>query len=149
MKRLILAVCSAALALTVSACNFGGEGTVRSAATIAASSADAIGLTPPTPAANTAADERAVTLAAASVDTAAITASALVRTCAAAAAVYPSCPFLAGSPSARRIATGLDRARHGVNAAAAARRAGNSATYRAALAEAEAALAEVRSAIGG
>lgn len=139
MKRLILAVCSAALALSVAACNFGGEGAVHSAAGIAASSADAIGLTPPTPAANTAADERAVTLAAKAVDTAAVTASALVR----------AKVITAGSPTALALAAALDRARHGVNAAQALRKGGNSPSYRAALAEAEAALAEIRSAVGG
>lgn len=136
MKRLVLMACAV---LALAGCAFGGEGTVRSAADIAAASADAIGVKPPTPAADTAIDEQLVTIAIKGVDTAAISASALVR----ARVIAP------GSPTALKLATALDRARHGVNAAAAARKVGNATSYRAALADAEAALAEIQTAIGG
>ena len=55
----------------------------------------------------------------------------------------------AGSPRALRIADGLDRARNALNAATDALRAGNQADYTQALALAQAALGEARSAIGG
>lgn len=135
MKRLIFAVC-AAMALT--ACSF-DDGTVHSAASAAAGAADAAGAKPPTPAAATVIDEQAVTLAAKAVDTVALSASALVR----------ASVIQARSPAALKLADALDRARRSVNAAAAARRAGNAASYRAALTDAEAAIADVRRAIGG
>ena len=54
-----------------------------------------------------------------------------------------------GTPRAIQVANLLDRARHGLNAATDAARAGNSADFTTALTEAQTALGEARAAIGG
>lgn len=134
MKRIILAACAP---LALSACNLGTQGQIASVSAGAASVADAAGVPKPT-LQGTAVDEKAITLAAKAVDVAAVSASALV----AARVIEP------GTPKALAIAEGLDRARDAVNAAAAARNAGNATSYTAALADAEQAVAQIRAAIG-
>lgn len=127
----------AMLALVLTACGDAG-GKVHSAATVAATVADAAGAPAPAVLDRTEIDEKALTLAARAVDAAALSASALVR----AKVVEP------GSPRAIALATGLDKARDAVNAAAAARKAGSAGSYREALAHAEDALAQIRQAVG-
>lgn len=133
MKRLLTLFAALALAGCTTA------GMIHTAASTAASAADASGAVPPAPLAATALDEKALTIAAQALDTTALTASALVR----------AHVITAGSPRALGLASALDKARHGVNAAAAARRVGNASSYRAALADAESAIAEIRTIIGG
>jgi uncharacterized protein (DUF2342 family) len=113
MKRLIIA----ALALGLAACT----GTTG------------IPSIPPAPLEQTVADEKALTLAGKAVDTAAISASALVRV----GVIEPN------SPTAQRMARALDDARNWVNAAAAARAAGNARSYAEALAKADEALSAI------
>lgn len=124
-------------ALVLAGCTTAGA--VHTAASAAASVADASGAVPPAPLTATSIDEKALTIAAQALDTTALSASALVK----------AHVIVAGSPRALGLATALDKARHGVNAAAAARRVGNAASYRAALADAESAIAEIRTIIGG
>lgn len=127
----------AMLALVLTACGNAG-GKVHSAATVAATVADAAWAKPPAPLASTAFDEKALTLMAKAVDTAALSASALVRM----KAIEP------GSPRAIALATALDKARDAVNAAASARKAGSAASYTEALANAEAAFTQIRQIFG-
>lgn len=91
----------------------------------------------PAPLKHTIIDERALTLAAQTVDVLALTATALVK----------NHIIVAGSPAAVRLANALDTARDGVKAAALARAAGNAATYGEALSKASQAVAEIRSII--
>lgn len=136
MRRLFVA----ALALALAACSGAGTdiaSTGAAAAQAAASAADAAGATPPAPLANTIADEKAVTIAAGGVDVAAVSLSALAK----AGLIRP------GSPIALDLANKLDGARNLVNAAAAAREAGDARSYREALAQAETALTAVKAAI--
>lgn len=88
----------------------------------------------PAPAERTTIDEKAVTLAAQTVDALALTASALVQ----ARVIVP------GSPLALRLAKALDVARDGVNAAELARQAGSAGSYAVALDRALAAVAEIK-----
>lgn len=117
MKRIILTAC---LALALPACTPGGI------------------VSSPAPLEQTTIDEKALTLAAKAVDTAAISASAMVRV----GVIEP------GSPSALRLADALDTARKAVNAASQAREAGSASNYAAAIANATAALATINSVIG-
>jgi hypothetical protein len=122
MKRMILAVCAA---LALSGC---------------AALGNLAGGLPPSPAAaadQTTLDEKAVTVAALAVDALAVSATHLVQ-----AGVIEK-----GSPRALAVADGLDRARRWVNAAAAARRAGNADSYAEALTKAGEALAAVKFAL--
>lgn len=91
----------------------------------------------PAPLTHTVIDERALTLAAQTVDVLALSATALVK----------NHIIVAGSPTAVRLANALDKARNGVKAASAARDAGNATTYGEALAKASQAVAEIRSII--
>lgn len=127
----------AMLALVLTACSF-DQAPIRSAASVAAATADAAGAKPPAPLASTDVDEKALTLMAKAVDTAALSASALVRM----KAIEP------GSPRAIALATALDKARDAVNAAASARKAGSAASYTEALANAEAAFTQIRQIFG-
>jgi hypothetical protein len=119
MKRLLFA---ASLALALPACTPGGVASI-----------------PPAPLSHTTIDEKALTLAAKAVDTAALSASALVRV----GVIEP------GSPSAQRLARALDDARNAVNAAEAAREAGSATSYADAIAKANSALAAINTVIGG
>lgn len=112
MKR-ILAACAV---LSLAACDFGS---VASA---------------PAPLEQTVVDEKALTLAAQAVDTAAVAASALVRVGA----------LKAGEPAALKVAKALDTARDAVNAAENARQAGSAADYFTAISRANAAVADIR-----
>lgn len=122
MKRLILA---AALAVSLSGslagCVAGGLPSVPA----------------PAPLTRTVIDEQALTLATQTVDVLALSASALVK----------NGVIVRGSPPAQRLATALDTARDGINAAATAREAGNAASYGEAITKASAALAQVRAII--
>lgn len=104
-----------------------------------ASVLDTVGSKPPITCAKTSFDEKALTLAAQSVDVLALSASALVK-----AGVVTK-----GSPNALKLATGLDDARIGVNSAELAREACNATSYSTALAKATAAIATIKSALGG
>lgn len=106
-------------ALALSACSMGG---VTSA---------------PAPLTHTVIDEQALTLASQTVDVLALSATALVK----------NHVIRAGSPTALKLADGLDRARNAVMAAASARKAGNATSYAEALTQARAAIAQVRSAL--
>lgn len=92
---------------------------------------------PPAPLSQTIIDEKALTLAAQTVDVLAISASALVK----------ARVIQAGSPAALSMADGLDKARTAVNLAALARDAGNASSYAAAITKASAAIAQIRTAI--
>ncbi len=105
----------------------------------AASVADTVGIKPPVTCAATTIDEKALTLAAQSVDVMALSASALVK-----AGIVTK-----GSSNALKLAKGLEDARIGVNAAELARQACNATSYSAALSKATAAIATIKSALGG
>lgn len=132
MKRLMIA----ALALALSGC---GMGNAHSAATVAATVADSVGAKPPVTLEASAIDEKALTIAAKGVDALALSATALVR----AGIIRP------GSPAALKLATALDDARDGVNAAQLARKAASATSYRDALAKAEAAIDAIKAIIAG
>lgn len=137
MRRIILYIGSAIALIPLTACgNVGGS--VDSAATVAATVADAAGAPKPTPCVNTTIDEKALTVAASAVDVAALSASALVR----AHVIEP------GTPRAVSLATGLDAARDGVHAADEARKACNATSYTEAVARVRAAVADIKQAIG-
>lgn len=121
------------LALTLAGC------TTTGALQVGASAVDAAGVHSPAPAQLTVIDEKAITLAARSVDAVALSASALVR----AGVIRP------GTPTALALATALDDARKAVNAAELARQAGSTTSYRQALDRALAAVDQVKSLIGG
>jgi len=125
------------LAVGLAGCGAAGQ-PVRSAATVAATAADAAGAPKPRPLATTAIDEKALVIAARALDTLAVTASRLVN----AGAIQP------GSATALKLADGMDKARHAINAAAAAREVLDAESYRRALADAEGALGEIRQALG-
>lgn len=139
MRRLIIAAMSLALAACGSA--GGGIASAGDAAPIVAGAADAAGVpAPATVQERTTVDEKVVTLAARTVDTLALSLSALSKT-----------PLLPpGTPTAQQAARGIDAARDGVNAAAGARTA---TSYTAALARAQegidAVKAIVASIVGG
>lgn len=107
------------------------------AATTAAATADALGVTPPAPAEATTLDEKALTIAAKAVTAAARSASALVRV-----GIIPP-----GSPTALALARRLDDARDAIGAAADARAALSATSYREALARAEAAVDAIQAII--
>jgi len=104
-----------------------------------ASVLNTVGSKPPITCGKTSLDEKALTLAAQSVDVLALSASALVK-----AGVVTK-----GSSNAFKLAKGLDEARIGVNSAELAREACNATNYSTALAKATAAIATIRSALGG
>ena len=116
MKQILLAVC-ASLALAGCAAN-GGPTSIL----------------PPAPLSQTTVDEKALTLAAQTVDALALSTSALVKTGV----------LKGGTPTALAMADALDAARDGVNLAAAAREAGNANDYATAIAKVGAAIAQVR-----
>lgn len=91
----------------------------------------------PAPLTRTIIDEQALTLAGQTVDVLALSASALVKS----HAIVP------GSPTALKLADGLDRARAAINAAALARAAGNATSYAEALTKARAAIGQVHRAL--
>ncbi len=134
MKRIYL------LLLPILLCQPGCAPTLHTSASVAASTADAIGLKPPRPCAATTGDEKAVTALAKSVTVAALMLSALARN------NVPG--FVKGTPSAVSIGKGLDDARKGVNAAQEARLACDAKSYKDGLARAESAYAIVQSALG-
>lgn len=92
----------------------------------------------PAPLEQTTIDEKAVTLAASTVDALALSASALVK----AGVVAP------GTPRALSLATALDTARDAVNAAEAARKAGSATNYQTAIARAQEAVSQIKTIIG-
>lgn len=93
----------------------------------------------PAPLAQTAIDEKGVTLAWQAFNTALDAINALRR-----AGVIKD-----GSSSARALADGIDRTTLALSSASAAQRAGNSANYLTAMAEAQAALTGIRSLLKG
>lgn len=102
------------------------------AAVIAATTADAMGV-PAAPLSGTIVDEKALTLGAKAVDASAVALSALAR----AGLIEP------GSGTALWLAGLLDDCRKAVNAASAARDAGNAATYSEALARLQQTLSQL------
>lgn len=91
----------------------------------------------PAPLEQTVVDEKAVTLAAQSVDAVALSTTALVK----AGVIKP------GTPAALKIARALDLARDSVNAAETARQAGSATSYVTAINRALAAVAEIKAII--
>lgn len=127
MRRIRIALaCFGALALA--ACSLGG-GTVQSASSVAATTADAVGVPKPTPCRLSSIDEKSISIVATALDTIALAAPSFAT---------------AGSPRALAIADALDKARNAVNAAAAARLACNAGTYAAAVDEMNRAIADVQ-----
>lgn len=91
----------------------------------------------PAPLERTTIDEKAVTLAAQSVDAVALSVTALVK----AGVIKP------GTPTAIKIASALDTARDAVNTAEKARQAGSATNYLTAIARANAAVSEIKAII--
>lgn len=95
--------------------------------------------TPPAPLAQTVIDDQAVVFGYQALDTTLTVVDALVAT----GAITP------GSVKANRIADIIDTTRDWLNAAAAAQKVGQAHSYREAMANAKAALAKLKTAIGG
>jgi hypothetical protein len=139
MKRILIA----ALALALCACTTLGQlGTgspLDAALNTAAGAADAIGAKPPAPLGSTVIDEQGVTLAWEGFKAALDGINALRR-----AGVIKD-----GSPRAVKLADAIDLTTAALTAASAAQRASNATSYRAALADAKAALLGVRDILKG
>jgi hypothetical protein len=106
-------------------------------ASSAATVADAIGEAPPATLSRTMIDEKAVRIAFQTFDASLSVIDGFVATGA----------IVRGSPTALTLKRGILATRDALKAASAAQRAGNATSYRAALSQAEQALAEVRSAL--